>query len=148
MRALVQRVSRAEVKVNGDTLSQIDKGLLVFLGIGLCDSTRDAQALAKKIIRARLFPDGAGRMNFDLKTANGSMLVVSQFTLFAELKRGNRPGFSEAAPSEIAEPLYKEFIAQASDEDASVATGVFGAEMEIELVNMGPVTLWYDTNEL
>ena len=148
MRALVQRVSRAEVKVDGDTLSQIDKGLLVFLGIGLCDSTRDAQELAKKIIRARLFPDGGGRMNFDLKTANGSMLVVSQFTLFAELKRGNRPGFSGAAPSEIAEPLYKEFIAQASDEDASVATGAFGAEMEIELVNMGPVTLWYDTNEL
>ncbi len=148
MRALVQRVSRAQVRVNGDRFSQIGKGLLVFLGIGLCDSTRDAQVLAKKVIRARLFPDEGGRMTFDLKTSGGSMLVVSQFTLFAELKRGNRPGFSEAAPSDIAEPLYKEFVAQASAEDALVATGVFGAEMEVELVNMGPVTLWYDTNEL
>ena len=145
MRALVQRVSRAEVRVNGARFSQIGKGVLVLLGIGSRDSTGDARNLAEKVIRARLFPDARGRMNFDLKTA---ILVVSQFTLFADLKRGNRPGFAEAAPSEMAEPLYREFIARASWEDIPIATGVFGAEMEIELVNVGPVTLWYDTQEL
>jgi D-tyrosyl-tRNA(Tyr) deacylase len=148
MRALVQRVSRAEVRVNEDSVGRIGKGVLVLLGIGPRDGSKEVKRLANKIVKARLFPDAQGRMNVDLKAALGSMLVVSQFTLFADLRRGNRPGFADAAPSVVAEPLYREFIARVSGESVPVAAGVFGAEMEVALNIVGPVTLWYDTEDL
>ena len=148
MRGLVQRVSRAEVRVEGEAVGRIGKGVLVLLGVGPEDGAPEAERLARKIVNARIFPDERGRMNLDLRAAHGAMLIVSQFTLFADLKRGNRPGFTGAAHPELAEELYRTFMQLVVDEGIEVAGGRFGAEMEVELVNAGPVTLWYDTEEL
>ena len=148
MRALVQRVARAEIRVAGERVSRIGPGLLILLGVGPADGKEEVTRLAKKIARARIFPDERGLMNRDLEAFGGAVLIVSQFTLFADLKRGNRPGFSRAAAPERAKALYHEFIAEFEALGFEVASGHFGAEMEVELVNMGPVTLWYDTDEL
>lgn len=145
MRALLQRVSRAEVRVAGETIAAIGPGLLVFLGIGRGDDERTAAALAERVAALRIFEDEAGRTNRSLLEVGGSALVVSQFTLYADTRRGRRPGFTDAAPPEIAEPLWAVFCERLAGLGVGVARGRFGAAMEVELVNEGPFTIWLDT---
>jgi D-tyrosyl-tRNA(Tyr) deacylase len=146
MRALLQRVSRAEVRVDGQAVARIGHGLLVLVGVGPGDSEGVGEALARKVAELRIFPDEAGRTNRSLLDVGGEALVVSQFTLWADTRRGRRPGFTGAAPPEQAERLYLAF-AQALGGllGRRVPTGRFGAEMEVELVNDGPMTIWLDT---
>lgn len=148
MRAVVQRVSRAEVRVQGRTTAKIGQGLLVLLGVGTQDSEREADRLAEKIVALRIHDDAAGKMNLDLLQTQGAMLVVSQFTLYADCRKGRRPGFTHAAPPELARRLYERFVAAVRALGVPVETGEFGAEMEVELVNHGPVTIILDTQEL
>ena len=144
MRALVQRTSRAEVRVNGEVVGAIDRGLVVLLGVGRDDGPREARALARKVAKLRVFEDDEGKMNHALVDVGGEALVVSQFTLYADTSRGNRPGFAGAAPPERADALYGEFTRALEERGVPVRTGVFRAAMEVELVNDGPVTLWLD----
>ena len=148
MRALVQRVARAEVRVEAEVVGRIASGLLILLGVGPGDGPAEAERLATKISKVRIFPDLKGRMNLDAGAVGGAMLVVSQFTLYADLGSGNRPGFSRTAPPQQAESLYRLFVARLEGLGFEVACGRFGTEMDVELVNRGPVTLWYDTDEL
>lgn len=145
MRALLQRVSEASVSVNGSITGQIGLGLLVFLGIGRADTLAETQRLARKIVHLRIFPDPVGKMNLSLGDISGQLLVVSQFTLYADLKRGNRPSYSEAARPEIAQDLYDAFIAACRAHGLEVATGIFQAHMQVRLVNDGPVTIMCDS---
>lgn len=147
MRALLQRVSRAEVRVDETVVGAIGNGLVVFLGVGPADDDAVADALARRITELRIFRDAAGRTNLAIAEAAGSVLVVSQFTLFADTRRGRRPGFTGAAPPEQAEQLYLRFAATLRTLGLVVATGRFGAEMAVELVNDGPFTIWLDTAE-
>ncbi|HEX7041053.1 MAG TPA: D-aminoacyl-tRNA deacylase [Trueperaceae bacterium] len=144
----MQRVSRAEVRVGGEVVGRVGRGFLVLLGVGPEDDEAVAERLADKVRKLRVFPDEAGRMNRSLEQAGGGCLVVSQFTLYGDLRSGNRPGFSRAAPPEPAERLYLRFARALEAAGLPVATGRFGAEMEVELVNDGPVTLWLDSEEL
>lgn len=146
MRLLIQRVKKASVTVDNKIVGRIDKGLLVFLGVGEKDSQGDADKLTEKLIKMRLFEDESGKMNLDVTQVNGSILVVSQFTLFADTKKGNRPSFIEAAKPDLAERLYRRFIENLSLHlgAARVSEGQFGAMMDVELVNDGPVTIWVD----
>ncbi len=148
MRALLQRVSRAEVRVAGEVVGSIGRGFLVLLGVGPDDDDDVAARLADKVRKLRVFGDDAGKMNLSVTQVGGGCLVVSQFTLYGDLRSGNRPGFSRAAPPELAERLYLSFADALRGHDVPVQTGVFGAEMEVELVNDGPVTLWLDSAEL
>lgn len=141
MRALLQRVSRAEVRVGGSVAGQIGRGLVVLLGVGPRDTEEVADQLAAKVAGLRIFRDAEGRTNLSLRDVEGEALVVSQFTLWADTRRGRRPGFTAAAPAEFAERLYERFSATLG----ATATGRFGAEMEVELVNDGPMTIWLDT---
>lgn len=141
MRALVQRVSRASVTVNGDITGEIGRGLLVFLGIRVGDTRSQAELLSQKIVQLRVFPDSNGKMNRSLIDVGGELLIVSQFTLYADTSRGNRPSYSEAAAADLAEPLYEYFVDNCRRSGALVSTGVFQAHMEVQLVNDGPVTL-------
>lgn len=145
MRAVVQRVSRAEVRVDGAVVGAIRKGLLVLLGVAAADTERDAAWLAEKVVGLRVFPDSAGAMNVPLLEAGGGLLVVSQFTLLGDCRKGRRPSFVDAAAPERADALYREFVARARALGAPVATGVFRAHMDVELVNDGPVTLLLDS---
>ncbi len=146
MRALVQRVSEAAVRIGGDVHGAIDRGFLILLGIEEADGAEDVAWLAGKIARLRVFSDEAGAMNLDLAGVEGGTLVVSQFTLHASTKKGNRPSFIRAARPEQAIPLYESFIAALTAETSrTVATGRFGADMQISLINDGPVTIWFDT---
>jgi D-tyrosyl-tRNA(Tyr) deacylase len=145
MRAVLQRVRRASVQINEQSYGEIGEGILLFLGIGASDSTTDSQWLAEKVVNLRIFPDQKGRMNRSLLDTGGELLVVSQFTLYGDCRKGRRPGFSEAAAPSLAEPLYRHFIEQVKDHGAPVKTGVFQADMEITLVNNGPVTLLLET---
>jgi len=145
MRAVVQRVSRAEVRVEGAVVGAIRKGLLVLLGVAAADTERDAAWLAEKVVGLRVFPDSAGAMNVPLLEAGGGLLVVSQFTLLGDCRKGRRPSFVDAAPPERADALYREFVARARALGAPVETGVFRAHMDVELVNDGPVTLLLDS---
>jgi D-aminoacyl-tRNA deacylase len=147
MRAVVQRVSEARVTVDGATVGEIGPGLLIL--VCAMDGDREAQAaqLAKKITKLRIFRDAAGKMNLSLKETQGSALVVSQFTLAADL-RGNRPGFSTAAAPDLGKRLYEVFTACLGNEGIPTATGIFGADMQVALVNDGPVTIWLDTTGL
>jgi len=147
MRALLQRVSRAEVRVADDVLGRIDQGLVVFLGVGTQDVPDVADSLARRIVDLRVFADEAGKTNRSLLDVNGEMLVVSQFTLYADTGRGRRPGFTPAAPPDAAVPLYERFCAAVEAAGVTVARGEFGAEMFVELVNEGPFTLWLDTDQ-
>lgn len=140
MRALIQRVSEARVLVAQDTVSQIGAGLLVFVGVGRNDTQADAGALARKICKLRIFPDSHGKMNLSVLDKSGELLVVSQFTLYAELGKGNRPSYSAAAPPEHAKPLYEIFVNACREQLVRVSTGVFQAHMQVHLVNDGPVT--------
>ncbi|MFZ5854936.1 MAG: D-aminoacyl-tRNA deacylase [Chloroflexota bacterium] len=145
MRALLQRVSRAEVRVAGQPIGRIGPGLLILLGVGPTDVPELAVDLARKIAELRIFPDQAGRTNRSLLEVGGEALVVSQFTLFADTRRGRRPGFTGAAPPAQAEALYEVFCDALAAHGVRVARGRFGAEMEVELVNAGPFTIWLDT---
>ena len=146
MRALIQRVREAKVTIETDTYSQIGTGLLVLLGIESADTEEDVLWLAGKISKMRIFGDGAGQMNLSLSDINGEMLVVSQFTLHANTKKGNRPSFIRAARPEHAVPLYEKFISEMETVIGKpVSTGKFGASMQVSLTNDGPVTIWIDS---
>lgn len=145
MRALLQRVSRAEVRVDDDRVGSIGLGLLVLLGVGPDDDDAVCDALARRVTELRIFRDEEGRTNLALADVGGAVLAVSQFTLFADTSRGRRPGFTGAAPPELAERLYERFVATLEGLGVSVARGRFGAEMAVELVNDGPFTIWLDT---
>jgi D-aminoacyl-tRNA deacylase len=141
MRAVIQRVASAGVLVGDETVGQIDHGLLVLLGVTHSDTSPDAWRLADKIVDLRIFNDDAGKMNRDIIETKGSILVVSQFTLYGDCQKGRRPSFIHAAPPEIATPLYEEFCNGIRARGVPTATGRFGAMMKVELINDGPVTL-------
>jgi D-tyrosyl-tRNA(Tyr) deacylase len=136
------------VVVDEQVVGQIDRGLLVLLGVGRLDEDQDARTLAAKIVGLRIFEDPDGKMNLDLASAAGRLLVVSQFTLFGDCRKGRRPSFLEAAPPDVAERLYQAFVSAARALGAAVETGQFRQHMHVELSNDGPVTLWIDTAEL
>lgn len=144
MRAILQRVSRAAVRVDGGTVGEIGRGLLVLVGVEAGDGPRQAAATVDKLAHLRVFEDQRGRMNLDARAAGGSFLVVSQFTLAGSLDRGRRPSFDGAAPPEVAEPLVEAVAGGLRDHGFTVACGRFGAHMEVELVNDGPVTFVLD----
>ena len=144
MRALIQRVTSARVAVDGMTIGEIDQGLLIFICAIKGDQISTSSKLATKISKLRIFKDDIGKMNLSLKDVAGSVLIVSQFTLAADTSSGNRPGFATAAPPDIGHALYNQFIANMKALDVVVKTGQFGADMEVTLVNDGPVTLWLD----
>lgn len=145
MRAVVQRVSSAAVEVEGREVGSIGRGLLVLLGVGRDDTRADLDWLAGKIVCLRIFPDPEGQMNLSLAEVGGSLLVVSQFTLYGDCRKGRRPSFVDAAGPQSAEALYREFVEKARERGAPVVTGRFGADMQVRLVNDGPVTLLLDT---
>jgi D-tyrosyl-tRNA(Tyr) deacylase len=145
VRALLQRVSRAEVRVADEVVGQISLGLVVLLGVGPDDDEATADKLARRVTELRIFDDEAGMTNRSLMDVSGEVLVVSQFTLYADTRRGRRPGFTDAAPPDLAQRLYERFAAALRELDVTVATGRFGSVMEVELVNDGPFTIWLDT---
>lgn len=146
MRALLQRVTQASVTVDGESVGEIEAGLLILVCAMPNDTAETAKALALKISRLRLFKDDAGKMNLSVAQTGGAALVVSQFTLAADTSRGTRPGFSYAAKPDLAEALYLQFASDLRDLDIPVQTGRFGADMSVALVNDGPVTIWLDTD--
>ena len=145
MRAVIQRVTEAFVEVDGEEVGRIGLGLLVLLGVGQGDTVEDAQYLARKIVNLRIFPDEAGKMNLSLKEVGGEALLVSQFTLYAETRKGNRPSFAKAAPPDVGRRLYEAAIEAFLEQGVHVETGVYGAHMRVHLVNDGPVTLILDS---
>ncbi|MDQ7773049.1 MAG: D-aminoacyl-tRNA deacylase [Elusimicrobiales bacterium] len=147
MRALLQRVSEASVTVDGSVAASIGPGLLVLLGVGRDDSADDAVSLAGKTASLRIFSNAAGKFDLSVLDAGGEALVVSQFTLYADSSRGRRPDFAAAAGPDKAEALYLDFADALRARGVTVKTGVFGADMEVRLVNDGPVTIWLDTEQ-
>ena len=147
MRAVVQRVKRAKVTVDGKITGEIGKGLLVLLGVSVRDSDKDAIYLAEKTLNLRIFEDAENKMNLSLLDVNGGLLVVSQFTLYGDATRGRRPSFIDAAPPERANHLYEIYVAEARKQFAHVGTGRFQAMMDVELVNDGPVTILLDSEK-
>jgi len=148
MRVLIQRVSEARVVVEGKETGRIGRGLLVLVGAGKGDTGDDVRRLAEKTVNLRIFEDEAGKMNLSLLDVGGEVLAVSQFTLYADCRKGRRPSFTGAAPPEEGEQLYLEYVKAVEEYGVKVATGVFGAHMQVELVNDGPVTIWLDSGEL
>ena len=148
MRAVVQRVTRARVTVGGETTGEIGAGLLVLLGVARDDTDADSAYLLEKIATLRVFDDGEGRMNLSVEDAGGALLVVSQFTLYGDVRRGRRPSWVDAAPPDAAEPIYERFVAAARRRLARVETGSFRRMMQVELVNDGPVTILLDSRKL
>ena len=151
MKACIQRVQSAAVTLpqeDNRCVGEIGTGLLVLLGVGTSDTENEAVLLARKCSELRIFEDEKGKMNRSIADAGGSMLVVSQFTLYADCRHGRRPSFTNAAPPELAERLYQRFVEEVRQRGIPVATGMFRAEMHVHLVNEGPVTLWLDTNDL
>ena len=144
MRALIQRSKNASVSIGGELTGSISHGLVILLGIEHEDLPEDAEWLAGKISQMRIFSDAEGKMNLSVKDVGGSALVISQFTLHASTKKGNRPGFTRAARPEVAIPLYEHFLSLLA-RDLPVEEGVFGADMQVSLVNDGPVTIWMDS---
>ena len=147
MRAVLQRVSRARVLVDGETAGEIGKGLCVLLGVGIDDEEKDAVWLAEKLVNLRVFEDEAGKLNDSLLDVGGGMLVVSQFTLFGDARKGRRPSFTEAASLEKGRRLYEYFVEQVKSRRVETACGVFQAHMSVEIANDGPVTLILDTRK-
>ena len=146
MRALLQRTSEASVRFGDEVIASIGPGLVILLGVSHDDEPSIADALARRVTELRIFRDAEGRTNLSLTDVRGEVLVVSQFTLFADTSRGRRPGFTDAAPPEQAERLYERFVAALREHDVRVETGRFGAEMAVSLVNDGPFTIWLDTD--
>ena len=147
MRAVLQRVTRASVSVDGTTVGEIGPGLMILVCAMQGDTEAQADKLAAKIAKLRIFKDDQGKMNLSVKDAGNAALIVSQFTLAADL-RGNRPGFSPAASPEEGKRLYEHFTTRIAAEGIAVQTGVFGADMDVSLVNQGPVTIWLDSDQL
>ncbi len=147
MRAVVQRVTRASVRVEGETVGEIERGLVVLLGVARDDTPEDARYAVEKTVNLRVFDDAEGRMNRSVVEAGGALLVVSQFTLYGDVRRGRRPSWFDAAPPERAAELYELFVAAARTAGARVETGSFRAMMEVELVNDGPVTILVDSRK-
>ena len=145
MRALLQRTTGARVRVAGAVIGEIGTGLVVLLGVGPDDDEDVAEALARRVMELRIFDDADGRTNLALGDVGGAVLAISQFTLYADTRRGRRPGFTGAAPPELAERLYRRFVEALRSLGVEVAMGRFGAVMEVELVNDGPFTIWLDT---
>ena len=146
MRLLIQRVQKSSVTIDGEVRSQIGRGLLVLVGIEEADTREDIEWLAGKLCRLRIFDDAEGVMNLDVKQIEGEVMVVSQFTLHASTKKGNRPSYFRAAGEAISRPMYEEFVREVEQQlGRRVATGEFGADMKVALVNDGPVTIWIDS---
>ena len=146
MRAVIQRVSKASVTIDGNIKSEIKAGLLVLLGIEENDTEKDIEWLVKKIIQLRIFSDADDKMNLSVQDINGDILVISQFTLFASTKKGNRPGFTRSARPDTAIPLYEQFLSDMQTQfGKEIYCGAFGADMKVELLNDGAVTIWIDT---
>lgn len=147
MRAVIQRVSRASVSVDDEIRGEIGQGLVVLLGIRHGDTEADLQWLVEKIVHLRIFGDQQGKMNLSVADIDGDVLIISQFTLYGDCRKGRRPGFSSAAAPEIAERLYQKFITEVRRRELNVATGIFQAEMQLALTNDGPVTLLLDSEK-
>ena len=147
MRGVVQRVSRAKVTVGDEITGQIGPGILLLLGVGQHDDQTDLKYLLDKTLNLRIFEDESGKMNLSLLDTGGELLVVSQFTLYGDCRKGRRPGFSDSAPSGIAEKLYEQFVSEARARGVTTQTGRFAAMMDVELVNDGPVTLLLDSKK-
>jgi D-tyrosyl-tRNA(Tyr) deacylase len=147
VKAVIQRVSQAQVSIDGETVGSIAQGFMILLGIHEADTTEDVAYLVRKISKLRVFEDNDGKMNVSIQEVKGSILSISQFTLYAETKKGNRPSFIEAARPEKAIPLYELFNEQLAQQEIPVETGRFGADMAVSLVNDGPVTIIIDTRE-
>lgn len=146
MRVLIQRVTQARCRIEGEVFSSIGQGLVVLVGVGCDECREDIEWLAKKLVQLRIFDDEAGVMNRSVQDVEGDIMVVSQFTLHAMTKKGNRPSWIKAAPEAVSRPLYEEFVAEVERLlGRKVATGSFGADMQIELTNDGPVTIWIDS---
>jgi D-aminoacyl-tRNA deacylase len=145
MRAVVQRVRRAQVRVGEEVIGSVDQGLLVLLGVGKTDTHADADYLAAKILSLRIFDDGNGKMNLPLSDTGGSILAVSQFTLYGDVRKGRRPSFDEAAAPQLANELYQYFVAKIREAGVRCQTGRFQAMMQVELLNDGPVTILLDS---
>jgi D-tyrosyl-tRNA(Tyr) deacylase len=148
MRAVLQRVTSARVIVEGEIVGEIGSGLVVLLGIASDDALQDVKYLVEKIVGLRLFDDADGRMNLSVRDVDGALLIVSQFTLYGDVRRGRRPSWIEAAPPEVAEPLYESFVAEARRSMGRVATGSFRRMMQVELTNDGPVTILLDSRKM
>ena len=144
MRALLQRVSRANVKIDGQTISEIGKGLLILLGFGHQDGEEQVRFLAEKVSKLRIFEDEQGKTNLSIQDVKGEAIVVSQFTLYADSRKGRRPSFTDAALPEIAEPLINQFVESLRGHGIPTQTGQFGAHMLVEIHNDGPVTIWLE----
>lgn len=147
MRLVVQRVQQASVRIQHETVGEIGPGLLIFLGVGPDDSEKDVRYLVEKVLHLRIFADGQSRFNLSLTEIQGSLLIVSQFTLWGDCRKGRRPSFSNSAPPEKAEPLYNLFIQKAKEAGLHVASGRFQEMMEVHLINDGPVTLLLDSQK-
>ncbi|GAA0218656.1 D-aminoacyl-tRNA deacylase [Metaclostridioides mangenotii] len=147
MRSVVQRVSSSSVTVDGDVIGKIDKGLMVLLGVTHDDTSKDVDYMIDKILNLRIFEDEDDKMNLSLKDIDGELLVVSQFTLYGDCRKGRRPSFTSAAKPDLADKLYEEFIAKAKSQGLNVGTGQFGAHMMVDLTNDGPVTILLDSSK-
>ena len=147
MRAVIQRVSRAQVRVEGKAIGEIGAGLLVLLGVRKGDTAAEGASLLDKIVHLRIFEDEQGKMNLSLLDCGGELMIISQFTLYADCRKGRRPSFTDASPPDDAQKLYDYFVSAARTRGIKVATGVFQAVMEVELVNFGPVTILLDSSK-
>ncbi|KER09105.1 MAG: D-tyrosyl-tRNA(Tyr) deacylase [[Candidatus Thermochlorobacteriaceae] bacterium GBChlB] len=145
MRVLVQRVRHASVEVDGAIIGNIEQGLLLFVGIAPNDGVSDLEWMSSKVLNLRVFEDGAGKMNRSVLDVQGGILAVSQFTLYGDARKGNRPSFTDAAQPEIAEPLYNQFVEKLRQSSLNIQTGRFAAQMQVELINDGPITLMLES---
>ncbi len=148
MRAVIQRVKEAEVKVEGESVGKIDKGLLIYLGVGKGDTEKDAQFMAEKLSNLRIFQDSAGKMNLSVQDVGGAVLLVSNFTLHGDCRKGRRPGFDAAAQPQLADQLYEKTAQLIASEGITVEKGIFGAYMQVSSINDGPVTFLLDSGKL
>ncbi|MDO5690471.1 MAG: D-aminoacyl-tRNA deacylase [Tissierellia bacterium] len=148
MRAVIQRIKRASVRVEGQIVGKADQGLLVLIAVTQTDTEKDMQYLVDKTIGLRIFEDEEGKMNRSVQDIGGEILVVSQFTLYGDVRKGRRPSFTKSAPPEMADQLYLDYVQKLMDAGLSVEKGIFGADMEVELVNDGPVTILLDSEKI